>query len=209
MEVKIKFDEKGLVPCVVQDVETGEVLMVAYMNEESLKKTIETRRTWFFSRSRQKLWQKGETSGNIQEVVDLRYDCDEDTLLALVKQKGVACHTGEKSCFFRSLISEKPYEKPWLSFLKYLEEIVEKRKEALPSDSYTASLIKGGLEKVSGKVREESEELIQAAQREGKERTIEEAADLMYHLLVLFVYQGIKLSEVEEKLRERHHSLSS
>jgi phosphoribosyl-ATP pyrophosphohydrolase/phosphoribosyl-AMP cyclohydrolase len=203
--VNLKFDEKGLIPCVVQDVETGEVLMVAYMNKESFEKTLETKRTWFFSRSRQKLWQKGETSGNVQIVEDLRYDCDEDTLLALVKQVGVACHTGEKSCFFRSITSPgREYKKPWLSFLKVLEEVIKERKKNLPPNSYTASLLKEGLGKISEKIREEAEELIKAAQEEGRERTIEEASDLMYHLLVLLAYKDINLVDVEGELQKRH-----
>jgi phosphoribosyl-ATP pyrophosphohydrolase/phosphoribosyl-AMP cyclohydrolase len=203
--VSLKFDEKGLIPCVVQDAETGEVLMVAYMNKESFEKTLETKKTWFFSRSRQKLWQKGETSGNVQIVEDLRYDCDEDTLLALVKQVGVACHTGERSCFFRSITSpDREYEKPWFSFLKVLEEIIKERKRNLPPNSYTASLLKEGLGKISQKIREEAEELIKAAQEEGRERTIEEASDLMYHLLVLLAYKDINLIDVEGELQKRH-----
>jgi phosphoribosyl-ATP pyrophosphohydrolase/phosphoribosyl-AMP cyclohydrolase len=205
MVVNLKFNEKGLIPCVVQDIETGEVLMVAYMNKESLKKTLATKKTWFYSRSRQKLWQKGETSGNVQIVQDLRYDCDEDTLLALVKQVGVACHTGERSCFFRSVTSSnKEYEKPWLSFLRTLEGIIKERKRSLPPKSYTASLLKGGVEKILEKVREETEELIKAAKEEGKRRTIEEASDLMYHLLVLLAYREVDLIEVEGELQRRH-----
>jgi phosphoribosyl-ATP pyrophosphohydrolase/phosphoribosyl-AMP cyclohydrolase len=200
---KIKFDQSGLVPAVVQDNETGEVLMVAYMNEEALRRTIETERSWFWSRSRQEYWQKGATSGNIQLVQDIRYDCDTDTILLLVKQVGVACHTGEKSCFFQSFF-KKEYEKSWLPFFYKLQEVIKKRQIELPEGSYTASLLKKGWTKIEEKLKEELEEFIEASQNEPKERKIAEAADFCYHLIVALTYLGISLEDVERELCKRH-----
>ncbi len=200
---KIKFDENGLVPAVVQDFKTGEVLMVAYMNEEALKRTLKTKRSWFWSRSRQEYWQKGATSGNVQLVQDVRYDCDTDTVLLLVKQVGVACHTGEKTCFFRSFLG-KDYEKSWLPFLYKLQEVVKKRQSELPEGSYTVSLLKEGWPKIEKKLKEELEEFIEASQNEPKERKIAEAADFCYHLIVALTYLGISLEEVERELSKRH-----
>lgn len=200
---KIKFDRNGLVPAVVQDSETGEVLMVAYMNEEALKRTLETKRSWFWSRSRQEYWQKGATSGNIQLVHDVRYDCDTDTILLLVKQIGVACHTGEKSCFFRSFL-EKDYEKSWLPFFYKLQEVVKKRQIELPQGSYTTALLKEGWPKIEEKLKEELEEFIEASKSEPKERKIAEVADFCYHLIVALTYLGISLEEVEGELSKRH-----
>jgi phosphoribosyl-ATP pyrophosphohydrolase/phosphoribosyl-AMP cyclohydrolase len=199
-----------LTPAIVQDHKTGEVLMLAYMNAEALQKTLTTGYTWFFSRSRQRLWQKGETSGNKQKVVAVRYDCDEDTYLVLVEQSGSgACHTGNRSCFYRQLYPEKKEVANLLpafnnSFISKLEEVIKQRKLKKPSGSYTASLFTAGKEKILAKVAEESGEVIKAAQVEGNQRLIEETADLIYHLLVLLVNEGISLADVEQELANRH-----
>lgn len=199
-----------LIPTIVQDYKTGEVLMLAYMNPEALQKTLATGYTWFFSRSRQKLWQKGETSGNKQKVVALRYDCDEDTYLVLVKQSGSgACHTGNRSCFYRQLYPEKKEVANLLpefnnSFISKLEEIIKQRKLEKPPGSYTVSLFKGGKDKILAKVAEESGEVVKAAQVEGNQRVIEETADLIYHLLVLLANEGINLTDIEQELAKRH-----
>ncbi len=199
---EFKFDEKGLIPAIIQDYKTGEVLMLAYMNRESLDKTLETKRTWFFSRSRQKLWCKGETSGNIQIVKEIKYDCDSDTLLVLVDQVGPACHTGNRSCFYRTVFTD-PEGVP-TNWLSELERLVKKRKEEKPEGSYTAKLFQKGLNYIAEKVQEEAGEVIKAAKNESRERLIEESADLLFHLLVLLREKEVDFFEVEKELYKRH-----
>ncbi len=199
---ELKFDEKGLIPAIIQDYKTGEVLMLAYMNRESYQKTMETNRTWFFSRSRQQLWCKGETSGNIQIVKEIKYDCDADALLVLVEQIGPACHTGNRSCFYRNA-KEDPEGLP-THWLFKLEKIVEQRKHELPEGSYTAKLFERGQKYISEKVREETAELIEAAKNETRQRVVEEAADLIFHLLVLLREREIDFFEIEKELMTRH-----
>jgi len=200
----LKWDEKGLIPAIVQEYNTKEVLMTAYMNEASLKKTIETGRTCFWSRSRQKFWFKGESSGNIQKVKEIRYDCDADSILILVEQVGAACHEGYPTCYFRKIdgkiIGEKSFE-GGLYVLDELYRLIEKRKKELPSDSYTTKLLtdKNLLAK---KIGEESSEVI-LSYSEDKNRTVEEAADLIYHLFVLLVERDIKLESLLEELKKR------
>ena len=203
-DFNLKWDEKGLIPAIVQDVNTKEVLMTAYMNQDSLKKTLETGRTCFWSRSRQKFWFKGELSGNIQKVKEVRYDCDADSILVLVEQIGAACHEGYSTCYFRKLdgkiIGEKSFE-GGLYVLDELYKVIEKRKKELPKDSYTTKLLtdKNLLLK---KIGEEASEVIISYSQE-KNRTVEEASDLIYHLFVLLVERDIKLESVLEELKKR------
>jgi len=205
MSTELKFDEQGLIPIVVQDADTLQVLMVAWMNAESLAKTQETGETWFWSRSRGELWHKGATSGNVQRVVDLRYDCDGDTLLVLVRPAGPACHTGENSCFYRSLTSEWSQRLPSFS-LAQLYEIICSRRTVSPESSYTASLFAKGPAKISQKVGEEATEVIVAALAQDRQRLIEETSDLFYHTLVLLADKGITLNDVLQELEDRHRS---
>ncbi|KYC54246.1 MAG: Phosphoribosyl-AMP cyclohydrolase [Candidatus Methanofastidiosum methylothiophilum] len=200
----LKWDEKGLIPAIVQDVNTKEVLMMAYMNEDSLKKTLETGRTCFWSRSRQKFWFKGESSGNIQKVKEVRYDCDADSLLILVEQIGAACHEGYPTCYFRTIDgavkSEKSFE-GGLYILDELYKLIETRKKELPNDSYTTKLL---LDKnlLLKKIGEEASEVIISFSQE-KDRTVEETSDLIYHLFVLLVERDIKLQTLLEELKKR------
>jgi phosphoribosyl-ATP pyrophosphohydrolase/phosphoribosyl-AMP cyclohydrolase len=195
---EIAFDERGLVPCVVQDWRTGEVLTLAYMNAEALALTRRTGETHFFSRSRQELWHKGATSGHTQAVKAIRYDCDGDALLALVEPAGPACHTGERTCFHRGeLEPEAPHE-----VLPGLERTIEARAATRPESSYTAKLL-ADPELSGAKVREEAEEVTRAAREESDERVSEEAADVIYHLLVLLRGRGLSLADAERVLDER------
>lgn len=198
----IKFDDKGLVPAIAQDYQTGEVLMMAYMNKEALEKTLSTGRAHYFSRSRNKLWLKGETSGNFQEVQTVYYDCDEDTILLNVNQVGVACHTGERSCFFRRLDKGTP-ESPGLNELSELFKTIEQRKKASPEKSYVSSLYAKGLDKILDKVKEESAELVEAAKSGKKEEIIHEMADLWFHTLVLLGQKDISLQDILNELKRR------
>ncbi len=192
------FDERGLVPCVVQDWRTGEVLTLAYMNAEALRRTRETGEVHLFSRSRQELWHKGATSGNTQAVRAIRYDCDGDALLALVEPAGPACHTGERTCFYRGQMTPAaPY-----AVLPDLERTVAERAESRPAGSYTATLLdRPGA--AGEKVQEEAEEVARAAGEESDERVAEEAADLLYHLTVLLRSREIPLADVEHVLDGR------
>lgn len=214
MLTTIKFDDKGLVPAIIQDYSNGQVLMLAYMNEESLKKTIDSGKTWFYSRSRQSLWMKGETSGHIQEVKEIRYDCDEDTLLVLVAQTGVACHTGHYSCFYRNqegkeletarFDPEQIYSgKEGPAILNELYEVITGRKETRPEGSYTSYLFDKGIDKILKKVGEETAEVIIAAKNPDNSELVYEASDLLYHLLVLLVEKGVDISEIYAELRSR------
>jgi phosphoribosyl-AMP cyclohydrolase / phosphoribosyl-ATP pyrophosphohydrolase len=204
------FGENGLLPCVVQDWRTGEVLTVAYMNEEALARTRESGETWFWSRSRRELWHKGETSGNVQRVRELRWDCDADTLLALVEPAGPACHTGERTCFFQHREHAAPHEA-----LPALERVVAARKAdlgarihpgtprtATPKGSYTQKLL-ADPPLIGEKVQEEAEEVARAAREESDERVAEEAADVLYHLTVLLASRDLSLEDVYEVLNAR------
>lgn len=201
---ELKFDEKGLIPAIIQDYKTGQVLMLAYMNQESFQKTLETNRTWFYSRSRQQLWCKGETSGHIQVVKEIKYDCDADALLVLVDQTGPACHTGNRSCFFRN-VKESSEILP-THWLYRLEEIIKQRKRDKPEGSYTTKLFEKGQDYIASKVAEEAEEVIKAAKNESRQRVIEEAADLIFHLLVLLQEKEVDFFEVEQELSKRHRN---
>jgi phosphoribosyl-AMP cyclohydrolase / phosphoribosyl-ATP pyrophosphohydrolase len=194
----LKFDERGLIPVIVQDARTREVLTLAYMNEESLARTIETGQTWFWSRSRNELWHKGETSGNTQSVVALHSDCDKDAIVVLVKPAGPACHTGARSCFDSTAADEDLG-----LLLNSLYELIESRERERPEGSYTTYLFNNGLDKILKKVGEESAETIIAAKNEDGARLTAEVADLVYHLLVLLVARGVSLDEITAELANR------
>jgi len=183
-----------LLPCIVQDARTGEVLTLAYMNDEALERTRETGEMWFWSRSRNELWHKGATSGNIQKLKELRLDCDEDAILALVEPAGPACHTGERTCFHNGELDPVPAEA-----LALLARTIEARRGA---DTYTGTLLADGA-LVGAKVQEEAEEVVRAARDESDERLAEEAADVLYHLAVLLAGRGVELADVYEVLNER------
>lgn len=203
--MNVKFDDKGLVPAIIQDAATKEVLTLAYMNKESLEKTLETGETWFYSRSRQELWHKGETSGNTQSVVSINYDCDQDAILVLVNPKGPACHTGAVSCF-----SEQVYEGASsladYQILASLEKVILDREKERPEGAYTTYLFEKGVDKILKKVGEEAAEVIIAAKNRDQEELKWEAADLLYHLMVLLVEQELSFKEVLRTLEERHAS---
>ncbi len=194
----IAFDERGLVPCIVQDWRTGEVLTLAYVNAESLRLTRETGEMHFYSRSRQELWHKGATSGHTQTVKAIRYDCDADAVLALVEPSGPACHTGERSCFHRGdLDPAAPHET-----LPILERTISERAAARPEGSYTTKLLNDPT-LVGAKVQEEAEEVVRAAREESDDRVAEEAADVIYHLAVLLRGRGLTLADAERVLDGR------
>ena len=199
---ELKFDENGLIPAVVQDAVSKEVLTVAYMNEESLKKTLETKETWFYSRSRQKLWHKGETSGNTQTVQEIRYDCDKDALVVLVIPKGPACHTGQYSCFSKENGGQVDGSR--FDIINKLEAVIAEREAERPEGSYTTYLFEKGLDKILKKVGEEASEVIIAAKNRSHDELKWEAADLLFHLLVLLREQKLPLDEVLTVLKERH-----
>jgi phosphoribosyl-ATP pyrophosphohydrolase/phosphoribosyl-AMP cyclohydrolase len=209
----VRFDEHGLVPCVMQDWASGEVLTLAYMNAEALRRTLDTGEMHFYSRSRNELWHKGETSGNIQRLRQIRYDCDADALVALVAPEGPACHTGQRSCFYRDLngsadaaIDAPPadgepapaaYEAP-----ATLERTLTDRRDRRPEGSYTVELLDDPA-RIGDKVREEASEVATAASDESDERVAEEAADVLYHLQVLLMSRGVPMSAVLETLNGR------
>ena len=196
---KVRYDPSGLVPAVVQDARTREVLTLAYMNAESLARTIETGQTWFWSRSRNELWHKGETSGNTQDVVSLASDCDSDAIVVLVNPAGPACHTGARSCFDLQDIGHEDLN----ALLAQLYELIEQRERERPEGSYTTYLFEQGLDKILKKVGEESAETIIAAKNEDRKLFAGEVADLIYHLLVLLVARGVSLDDVRAELAQR------
>ena len=209
----IAFDERGLVPCVMQDHASGEVLTLAYMNEEALRRTIETGEMHFYSRSRGELWHKGETSGNVQRVRQLRYDCDGDALVALVEPAGPACHTGERSCFYREVGGAAGTEKdappadgePALAAheaLAALQRTLRARRDERPEGSYTVELLDDS-DRLGAKIEEEAEEVARAARGESEQRVAEEAADVLYHLSVLLLSRDVDQSTVMEVLNGR------
>lgn len=209
----IKFDEKGLVPAIVQE-ENGQVLMMAYMNQESLQKTLETRTTWFWSRSRKELWNKGATSGNMQEVKDVFYDCDGDTLLLIVHQQGSgACHTGTYSCFSGRRLTandkalavvDQPQNNSLANIMYELYEVIKDRQLNPKEGSYTNYLFDKGQDKILKKVGEEAVETVIASKNNNLEEIIYEMGDLWYHCLVLLAYHNIKPEEIFGELINRH-----
>ena len=201
MEINaLKFDEKGLIPAIVVDDETGKVLTLAYMNRESLAISMEKKLTCFFSRSRQELWLKGETSGNYQHIVSITADCDMDALVVRVKKDGPACHLGTDSCFTNPVFGTQTE-----SFrLEGLYDLLMSRKATLPEGSYTTYLFQKGLDKILKKVGEECTEVIIAAKAEDKAETVYEIADLCYHVMVLMAQMGISVEDIRTELAGRH-----
>lgn len=200
---EISFDEKGLIPAIVQNAATREVLTLAYMNKESLLRTIETKQTWFWSRSRNELWHKGATSGNTQDVVGLSLDCDRDAVVVLVNPAGPACHTGAVSCFDFGTQSDDLG-----SLLDRLYELIQSRERERPAGSYTTYLFEAGLDKILKKLGEESAETIIAAKNDDDGRLTAEVSDLIYHLLVLLVARGVSLKQIAAELAQRRKGQS-
>lgn len=198
---ELKFDEKGLIPAIVVDAVSKRVLTLAYMNRESLAVSMEKELTCFFSRSRQELWLKGETSGNYQHIVSITADCDNDALVVMVEPEGPACHTGEVSCFHKPVFQSETRQE--FSY-QGLYSLLEQRKKDQPEGSYTTYLFQKGLDKILKKIGEECTEVIIAAKAEDRAETIYEIADLAYHTMVLMVQQGITLEEIHKELASRH-----
>lgn len=197
---ELKFDEKGLIPAVVIDDETGKLLTLAYVNQESLNISLEKGLTCFWSRSRQELWLKGETSGNYQHIASITADCDGDALEVRVRKDGPACHTGAESCFYNPIFGEKGEKFQ----LEGLYQLLQSRKKELPEGSYTTYLFQKGLDKILKKVGEESTEVIIAGKAQDKAETVYEIADLAYHVLVLMVELGISVEDIRTELASRH-----
>ncbi len=197
---ELKFDEKGLIPAIVVDAESMKVLTLAYMNRESLEISMKEKKTCFFSRSRQELWRKGETSGNFQHIVKITADCDKDALTVLVKKDGPACHTGADSCFNDTVFEtgEEPFS------IKGLKNLIEGRKTDKKEGSYTTYLFEKGIDKILKKVGEECTEVIIAGKANDKAETIYEISDLLYHVLVLMVEMGIDTDDILKELASRH-----
>ncbi|TCP55877.1 phosphoribosyl-ATP pyrophosphatase /phosphoribosyl-AMP cyclohydrolase [Tumebacillus sp. BK434] len=204
----LKYDEAtGLIPCIVQDVQSREVLMLAYMNRESIAKTVATGQTWFWSRSRQELWHKGATSGHVQQVVRLCYDCDRDTLLCEVQQHGPACHTGSYSCFFATALGVAAAERSAGHRYAILDELlatIADREAERPEGAYTTYLFEKGREKILKKIGEESAEVVIAAMKGDRTELTAEAGDLIYHLFVLLQEQKLSFDDVLKLLEARH-----
>ena len=198
---KLKFDEKGLIPAIVVDDETNQVLTLAYMNKESLGISLEKKKTCFWSRSRQELWLKGETSGNYQHIVSITADCDMDALTVRVKKDGPACHTGEESCFFNPIYEGE--ENPGFQYQDLMDMLIG-RKETPKEGSYTTYLFSKGLDKILKKVGEETTEVIISAKDGDKANTIYEIGDLMYHVMVLMIEMGISLDDIRREMASRH-----
>ena len=215
---ELKFDEKGLIPAIVVDTETKKVLTLAYMNKESLGISLEKELTCFFSRSRQELWLKGETSGNYQHIVSITADCDKDALVVEVKKDGPACHLGTDSCFTNPVFEKEDNKTTGVDLaandntaatssnfsLDSLYELLEGRKKDLPEGSYTTYLFQKGIDKILKKIGEESTEVIIAAKADDKKETIYEIADLAYHIMVMMVEMGISVEDIKEELASRH-----
>lgn len=222
-EINFKFNEQGLIPAIVQDYKTKDVLMLAYVSKESLKMSFDKGETVFFSRSRQQIWHKGETSGNTQEIKEIYYDCDQDTVLFMVDPAGPACHTGKNSCFYRKIAEKKAlYDKKGENIensilnednaenlnkreiVDYLYKLILTRKNEMPEDSYTTYLFEEGIDKILKKVGEESAEVIIAAKNLDAEELIYESADLLYHMLVLLAEKNVTPDEIKKELKKRH-----
>jgi phosphoribosyl-ATP pyrophosphohydrolase/phosphoribosyl-AMP cyclohydrolase len=212
----LKFDDRGLIPAVVQDDKTNEILMLAYMNSESLQRTLQTGETHFWSRSRNELWHKGETSGNTQRVTDIRIDCDSDALIVRVDPNGPACHTGEQTCFFRDVNQSAPIAVAQTGvslvnvdsmelgiLLNNLYKLISERKEERPEGSYTTYLFNSGLDKILKKIGEESTETIIAAKNGSKKEMSAEISDLLYHLMVMMVERDVRLTDILAELQHR------
>lgn len=201
--IELKYDENGLIPAIIQDYDSKIVLMMGYMNKESVEKTIETGMTWFYSRSRKQLWNKGETSGHFQHVKKISYDCDEDTLLIVVKQDGNACHTGNYSCFYREMLNKNTEETIDPEMISKLVKIIKGRRETPKEGSYTNYLFDKGIDKILKKIGEESSEVIIAAKNPPKDELVYEIADLVYHTLVLMEIRDVTVDDIKEQLTKR------
>ena len=200
---ELHYDANGLIPAIVQDAETGEVLMLAYMNEASLLKTLDTGETHFWSRSRQALWHKGETSGHFQKVHRIVPDCDRDTLLVQVEQTGSACHTGNRSCFYSEAHKDATGARPISDILGMLTRTIHERYVQMPEGSYTTTLFRGGLDRILKKIGEEAGEVIIGAKNRNREEISWEVSDLVYHLLVMLEEEGVSLQMIAEELEKR------
>lgn len=201
----MQFDSQGLIPAIVQHARSGEVLMLGYMNEEALRLTLDTKQVTFWSRSRQSLWRKGETSGNVLSLVDVRQDCDGDALLVLAEPAGPTCHTGAPSCFHRDLDGEARADRlPPSSILTQLSDLIAQRAAERPQGSYTVKLLDGGVDRIGKKIGEEAAEVIIAAKNAAPAELRWELADLLYHSLVLLAQQGVPLEQIWDELRRRH-----
>lgn len=199
--MNLRFDENGLIPVVLQHAKTKEVLTLAYMNEESYNKTLETKETWLYSRSRQELWHKGATSGNTQRVVSISADCDQDALVVAVLPNGPACHTGADSCFFEPVLEGDAG--PSVQAIASLEEVIKDRYATRPEGAYTTYLFEKGVDKIGKKIGEEATEVVIAAKNNDAEELSMEAADLIYHLLVMLQNQHVPFDEVLKILEQR------
>ncbi|OGJ50898.1 hypothetical protein A2335_00640 [Candidatus Peregrinibacteria bacterium RIFOXYB2_FULL_32_7] len=214
MKTKPNFQKSELLPAIIQDFETKEILMLGYMNKEAFEKTLKEKRVTFFSRSKNRLWTKGESSGNFLDLISSQIDCDEDTILIQVKPHGPTCHTGNRSCFggtkipaFAGMTKKSAgmtKNEDRMTFLKELFDLIKERKEKMPEKSYTTILFKEGIYKICTKVSEESGEVIKAATKETKERLAEESADLLYHLMVLLVEKDVGFEDVVGVLEKRN-----
>ncbi|WP_181349650.1 bifunctional phosphoribosyl-AMP cyclohydrolase/phosphoribosyl-ATP diphosphatase HisIE [Thalassobacillus sp. CUG 92003] len=199
---QIKFDEKGLVPAIIQDARSKRVLTLAYMNKEALQQTIKTGETVLYSRSRQELWHKGETSGHTQEVAHIEFDCDQDAVLLHVIPNGPACHTGSYSCFSSDKNTDVPEDSH--AILEQLQNLLIERKTTLPEGSYTAKLFQEGVDRIAKKIGEEAGEVIIAAKNDDAEELSMESADLLFHLLMLLTDRGVTFEQVLDVLQQRH-----
>jgi phosphoribosyl-ATP pyrophosphohydrolase/phosphoribosyl-AMP cyclohydrolase len=201
----VKFDNNGLIPAIVQHARSGEVLMLGYMNAAALRQTLESGQVTFWSRSRQALWRKGETSGNVLRLVEIRQDCDGDALLVLAEPAGPTCHTGEPSCFHRGIDGEPVAGRmPASLILTQLSDLIAQRAAERPERSYTVKLLDGGVDRIGKKIGEEAAEVIIAAKNAAPGELRWELADLLYHSLVLLAQQGITPESVWDELRRRH-----
>ncbi|GLO64877.1 MULTISPECIES: bifunctional phosphoribosyl-AMP cyclohydrolase/phosphoribosyl-ATP diphosphatase HisIE [Oceanobacillus] len=198
---KLQFDENGLIPAIVQEYRSGQVLTLAYMNSDSITKTIETNETWFYSRKRQELWNKGATSGNKQTVKQIYSDCDADALLVLVEAQGPACHTGEESCFYEDLYINNV---ALFQIIPQVTSKIKERHEHPVEGAYTSYLFEKGVDKILKKIGEEAAEVVIAAKNEDKQELTSELSDLLYHSLVLMEQQGVTLEDIKKELYKRH-----
>lgn len=206
MSLLLEFDQNGLLPAIIQDATSGQVLMLGWMNAESLQLTQSSGDVWFYSRSRQELWHKGSTSGNVLRVVEIRADCDSDALLIRAEPAGPTCHTGQTSCFWQDTEGTNLAHAPVADFIAELETIIAQRRSATAESSYTARLFAKGRIKIAQKVGEEGLEVALAGVAQDDDRVIEESADLLYHLLVLLNERAISLRQVQERLKQRHQN---
>jgi len=200
----LKFNQDGLIPVITQNYYTGKILMQAYANKEAIEETLKSGYATYFSRSRNALWRKGETSGNYQKIMDIKVDCDEDSIIYFVVEEGPACHTGEESCFYRNLNLEKDSKPVPFEILHKLYEKIQERKETMPEGSYVASLFKKGSDKIIQKVGEEAVETVIALKNKNKDEIVYETSDLLFHLLIALVDAGVKLYDIEKELLKRY-----